>query len=286
MRGVLVIARLVIHEVLRRRLVLALLALTLLAIGLTTWGFSRIPTLAPDGVPLPPPTARLLASQLLILVMFMFSQVLALSAVFVASPAISGDVESGVAQAMLARPLSRWQYVLGKWLGLAVLVVAYAALAVSAELAGVFLVVDYLPPRPLECLAFLIAEGIVLLTFGLLLSTSFSGMVGGVAALMLFGLAWLGGIVAALGATFENEVLERVGTATKLILPTDGLWRGAVYALEPVSVLSGAIPSGPSSLANPFFASAPPPPAYLVWCALWLGGVLGLAVWSFSRREV
>ncbi len=286
MTAVLVIARLVIREVLRRRLVLALLALTLLAVALTTWGFSRIPTLAPDGVPLPPATARLLASQLLILVMFMFSQVLALSAVFVASPAISGDVESGVAQAMLARPLSRWQFVLGKWLGLAVLVITYAALAVSAELAGVFLVVDYLPPQPLECLAFLIAEGLVLLTFGLLLSTSFSGMVGGVAALVLFGLAWLGGIVAGLGAAFENDVLERVGTATKLILPTDGLWRGAVYALEPVSVLSGAIPSGPSSPANPFFAAAPPPVAYLAWCALWLAAVLGLAVWSFSRREV
>lgn len=286
MRATLVIATLMIREVLRRRLIFALLALTVLAVLLTTWGFSRLPTIVLDGAPLPEPEVKLIASQLLILVMFMFSNVLALSAVFVASPAISGEVESGVALALLSRPIARWQYVLGKWLGLAVLVAAYASLAAAVELAAVNAVVDYLPPRPLEFLAFLIAEGLVLLTFGLLLSTRFPGMVGGVVALVLFGMAWLGGIVGGLGSAFENEVLERVGTATKLLLPTDGLWRGAVYALEPAAVLAGALGRGPVSAANPFYAATPPVPEYLVWCALWLSGMLALAAWSFSRREI
>jgi ABC-type transport system involved in multi-copper enzyme maturation permease subunit len=282
----LVIARLMLREVLRRRLILALLALTLLAVALTAWGFSRIPTLSQRGTPIPDVQVKLIASQLLILVMFMFSNVLALSAVFVASPALSGDLESGIALAMLSRPISRSQYVVGKWLGLAALVVAYAVAAASLELVVVNAVVGYLPPRPLEFLAFLIAEGLVLLTFGLLLSTRLSGMVGGVVALILFGMAWLGGIVGGIGAAFDNEVIERVGTATKLVLPTDGLWRGAVYALEPAAVLAGALGAGPASAANPFYAAAPPPIPYLAWCAAWLGGVLALAVWSFSRREV
>lgn len=286
MRNTFVIASLTIREVLRRRLVVALLALTLLAVLLTAWGFSRLPTITDDGVLLPEPTVKLIASQLLILVMFMFSQVLALSAVFVASPAISGEVESGIALALLSRPIARWQYVLGKWLGLAVLVAAYASIAAAVEMAAVNAVVDYLPPRPLEFLAFLIAEGLVLLTFGLLLSTRFSGMVGGVVALVLFGMAWMGGIVGGIGSTFQNEVLERVGTATKLILPTDGLWRGAVYSLEPAAVLAGALAEGPGFAANPFYAETPPVPAYLVWSALWLVGVLALAAWSFSRKEL
>jgi ABC-type transport system involved in multi-copper enzyme maturation permease subunit len=281
----LVIARLAIREVLRRRLVLALLALTLLAVALTTWGFSRIPTLSEDGGPLPEPTVKLISSQLLILVMFMFSNVLALSAVFVASPAISGEVESGVALALLARPIARWQYVAGKWLGLAVLVVAYASVAASTELLAVNAVVDYLPPRPLEFLGFMVAEGLVLLTLGLALSTRVSGMVGGVVALVLFGLAWLGGVVGGIGEVFENEVLERVGIVTDLILPSDGLWRGAVYALEPAVMLAVNAP-GPASAANPFYAAAPPPFAYLAWSALWLAAVFGLAVLSFSRREI
>lgn len=286
MTPTLVIARLMLREVLRRRLVLALVALTLLAIALTAWGFSRIPTLAVGGVPIPEVQAKLIASQLLILVMFMFSNVLALSAVFVASPALSADLESGIALALLSRPVSRTEYVIGKWLGLAALVVAYAVLAASLEILAVNAVTGYLPPRPLEFLGFLIAEGLVLLTFGLVMSTRLSGMVGGVVALVLFGMAWLGGIVGGIGTAFDHELLERAGTATKLILPTDGLWRGAVYALEPAAVLAGSLGAGPAAAANPFYAAAPPPAAYLVWCALWLAAMLALAVWSFSRREI
>ncbi len=111
-------------------------------------------------------------------------------------------------------------------------------------------------------------------------------MVGGVIALVLFGMAWLGGIVGGMGAAFDNELLERVGTATKLILPTDGLWRGAVYALEPAAVLAGSLGAGPVTAANPFYAATPPPVAFLLWCALWLLGMLALTVWSFSRREI
>ncbi len=286
MSATVVIARLMLREVLRRRLILALLCLTVLAVALTAWGFSRIPTLSQRGVPIPDAQVKLIASQLLILVMFMFSNVLALSAVFVASPALSGDLESGIALAMLSRPITRAQYVIGKWLGLAILVVAYALIAASLELVAVNAVVGYAPPQPLEFLGFLIAEGLVLLTLGLVFSTRLSGMVGGVIALILFGMAWLGGIVGGIGAAFDNDLIERVGTATKLILPTDGLWRGAVYTLEPAAVLAVAAGSGPAFAANPFYAAAPPPLPYLVWCVGWIAGMLALAVWSFSRREV
>jgi len=280
------IAKLAIREVVRRRLILALVALTLLSVALTTWGFSRIPTITQRGVPIPDVQVKLIASQFLILVMFMFSNVLALSSVFVASPALSGDIESGIALALLARPISRRDYVLGKWVGLAALVVAYAAAAIAIELAAVDLAVGYVPPRPLEFAAFILGEGLVLLSLAILLSTRLSGMVGGVIALVLFGMAWLGGIVGGLGAAFGNDVIENAGTVTKLVLPTDGLWRGAVYHLQPATVLAATNAAGPAATANPFFAATPPPTAYLLWSALWIAAVLALAVASFRAREV
>ena len=286
MSAALVVARLILREVLRRRLVLALLALTVLAIVLTGWGFSRIPTLTQRGAPIPDVQVKAIAAFLLILVMFMFSNVLALSAVFIAAPAVSGDVESGIALAILSRPLPRAAFVIGKWLGLAVLVAAYATIAALIELAVVNAVVGYVPPRPLELLFFLLAEGLVLLTLGTVLSTRLSGMVGGVIALVLFGMAWLGGIVGGIGNAFENDVVEGVGTATKLILPTDGLWRGAVWALQPEALRAGGAAFGPAAAANPFFQPAPPPAAYLVWCVGWIVAMLALAVWSFDRREI
>lgn len=281
----LTVARLVLVEALRRRLLLALVILTLLAVALTGWGFSRLPTLG--RTPLPIEQVRLIASQLVILVGFMFSFVLALSAAFVAAPAISGEVESGVALAILARPLSRPAYVVGKWLGLAALLLIYAGGSMALELVAVRLAVDYEPPRPLEAFAFLYAEGLVLLTLALALSTRVSGMVGGVIALTLFGMAWMGGIVGGVGQAFDNAVVTHVGTATKLVLPTDGLWRGVVYALEPVSVVT-AVRGAPGAAiaANPFFAATAPPLPFTLWAVAWIAGVLALALWSFRRREV
>jgi ABC-type transport system involved in multi-copper enzyme maturation permease subunit len=279
----LVIARLVIREAARRRLLLALLLLTLLVVALTGWGFSRIPTITQRGAPLPDVQVKIIASQFLILTMFMFSFVLAMAAVFVAAPQISGDVESGTALAILSRPIGRAEYVAGKWLGLAALVAIYAGGAAAIELGVVNAVVGYVPPEPLQFIAFVIAEGLVIMTLALLLSTRLSGMVGGVIALVLFGIAWIGGIVGGIGAAFDNAAITHVGTATKLILPTDGLWRGGVFALEPQALV--AAQAGPVAAANPFYASAAAPLSFELYVLGWVALVFALAVYSFQARE-
>ena len=286
MRSALVVARQVLNEAARRRLLLALLLLTLVVIALTVWGISRIDDLRNAGQPLSDAQKKTIVSQLLILVMFMFSWVLSLAAVFVASPAVSGEVESGIALAILARPISRAEYVVGKWLGLVALVVTYGVAAAAIELIAVQAVSGYQPPHPFEFLSFVLGEGIAILTFALMLSTRLAGMVGGVIAAILFGIAWMGGIVGGVGAAFNNATITNVATLTKLILPTDGLWRGAVWSLEPSLVIAAQSQLGPAVAANPFFAAAPPPAAYVIWAVAWIAAVLALAIWSFRSREV
>ena len=123
MPPILVIARLTVQEAARRRLLLALLVLTLIVVGFSAWGFHKITTVTrSDGTLLPPAQVALITSQLLIVVTFMFSGVLALSAAVVAGPLISSEVESGLLLSMLARPVRRSEVVIGKWLGLAALV--------------------------------------------------------------------------------------------------------------------------------------------------------------------
>ena len=286
MRSVLVVARQVVAEASRRKLVLALIVLTIVVIALTVWGIGRIGELRNAGQPLSEAQRRTIVSQLLILVMFMFGWVLSLAAVFVAAPAISGEVESGIALALLARPLSRAEYVVGKWLGLAAIVLGYGIAAAVVELVAVQVVSGYQPPHPIEFLAFVMGEGIAVLTLSLALSTRVAGMVGGVIAAIVFGIAWMGGIVGGVGAAFGNETITHVGTATKLILPTDGLWRGAVWSLEPAAVIAAQSALGPGAAANPFFAAEPPAAPYVAWSVAWIAAVLAIAVWSFRRREV
>jgi ABC-type transport system involved in multi-copper enzyme maturation permease subunit len=286
MRSTLVVARQVVNEASRRRLLIALLLLTLVVIALTVWGVSRIDDLRNGGQPLSDAQKKTIVSQLLILVMFMFSWVLSLAAVFVASPAISGELESGIALAILARPISRAEYVIGKWLGLGALVIVYGLGAGIVEILAVQAVSGYQPPHPIEFLGFVIGEGIVILTFALMLSTRVAGMVGGVIAAILFGIAWMGGIVGGVGSAFNNTTITNVGTLTKLILPTDGLWRGAVWSLEPSIVIAAQQQVGPAVAANPFFAAEPPPAAYVIWAIGWIAVMLALAIWSFRSREV
>jgi ABC-type transport system involved in multi-copper enzyme maturation permease subunit len=250
------------------------------------WGVSRIDDLRNAGQPLSDAQKKTIVSQLLILVMFMFSWVLSLAAVFVAAPAVSGEVESGIALAILARPISRAEYIFGKWLGLVALVAAYGVAAAVVELVAVQAVSGYQPPHPVEFLGFVLGEGIVILTFALALSTRVAGMVGGVIAAILFGIAWMGGIVGGIGAAFNNATITHVGTATKLVLPTDGLWRGAVWSLEPSIVIAAQQQAGPAVAANPFFAAEPPPAAYVIWAVAWIAAMLALAIYSFRSREI
>jgi ABC-type transport system involved in multi-copper enzyme maturation permease subunit len=251
-------------------------------IGLTSWGFSRLPTMKN----VTPAEVRLASSQLTILVAFMFSGVLALGSTLVAAPAIASDIESGIALAILPRPIRRSEVLMGKWLGLAVLIALYAGLSGALEMLGIWLATDYLPPNPAATVVFVAAEGIVLMSLALLLSTRLAPMTGGVIALVLFFVAWIGGIALAIGQAFANDTIIAIGNGSRLLIPTDGLWHGAIYYLEPSDILAAARAAGRARAGNPFFAEAPLPAAYLGWVAAWLIAVLGLANWSFARRDL
>jgi ABC-type transport system involved in multi-copper enzyme maturation permease subunit len=287
MTPALVVARLTVQEASRRRLLLALVILTLLVVGFSAWGFYKITTVTrSDGSLLPAQQVTLITSQLLIVVTFVYSGVLALSAAVVAGPLISSEVESGLLLSMLARPMRRSEVVIGKWLGLAVLVAIYAAGSAFLEMAAVDWATGYGPPHPVDLVIYVGAEGLALLSLGLLLSTRLSGITGGVIALVAWLMGWVGGVVGDIGVGLQNQAIENVGTVSHLILPTDGLWRGAVYAMEPDAVLATLRAAGTIGRANPFSAVDPPPIEFLLWVVVWFAIMLALSVWSFRTREI
>jgi ABC-type transport system involved in multi-copper enzyme maturation permease subunit len=216
----------------------------------------------------------------------MFSGVLALGSTLVAAPSVASDIESGIALAILPRPIRRSQLLMGKWLGLAALVTLYAAGSGLLELLGIWLATGYTPPNPLAALTFVAAEGLVLMTLALLLRTRLAPMTGGVIALVLFFVAWIGGIALAIGQGFANDTIINIGVGSRLLIPTDGLWHGAIFYLEPSDFLAAARLGGRARAANPFFADQPPPVIYIVWVVAWLGGLLALANVSFAKRDL
>jgi ABC-type transport system involved in multi-copper enzyme maturation permease subunit len=176
--------------------------------------------------------------------------------------------------------------VIGKWLGLAMLVAIYAAGSALLEIAAVDWATGYVPPHPIDLIIYVGAEGLALLSLGLLLSTRMSGITGGVIALVAWLIAWIGGIVGDIGTALQNQAIQNVGTVSHLLLPTDGLWRGAVYAMEPDAVLATLRAGGAIASANPFAAAEPPPIQFLAWVVIWFAVMLALSIWSFRTREL
>jgi len=284
-RAIWPIARMTMIEASRRRMLIALAALTVLVVAGVGYGFSRLPEIG-GSRPINHDDLNQIASILTILTFFMFSFVLSFAAVFIAAPAISSDVESGVILAIVPRPIRRSDIVLGRWLGLALVVVTYTITATLLELEVVNLVIGYLPPHPFEAIAFLVAEGVVAVTIGLLFSTRLAPMTGGIVATILLLAVWFAGIVGNIGYSFGNDTVAAFGTVSRLVMPTDGMWRGALYYLQTPQLLAVQALAGRRAAANPFFAASAPGLAYLLWTAGWVVGLLGLAVLSFRRKEL
>jgi ABC-type transport system involved in multi-copper enzyme maturation permease subunit len=281
-RTVLTVAGLTLREAARRRVLLAVSLLTFVLVALSAWGFSRLE--AEAGGSLTSGEARLTASIILNLVMFGFSLIAALGTAFLAGPTLAGETESGIALAMLARPVRRSAFLLGKTLGLVGFGSGFVVAAGLAQCLVVYWAVGYWPPDIVTALTLLAAQTAVLLTLTVLLSTAVSPMASGVVAVGLFCTTWVAGVVGGLGTSLGNESVERVGTVSRMLLPTDGLWRGAMHGFQDPSALLAF--GGADVTGFPFLSTAPLTAGYLAWAASWVAMVWGLAAASYVRKDL
>lgn len=290
MRNVLLVTELSLREAVRKRLVAVLLVLSALFIGFYLYGIFRMDAsldarAAEAGLNgrsangsgnLPVMYAAMLG---MYLVYFLASLMSVLSTV----GAISGDIENGVMQSVIARPIRRSELVLGRWLGFLTVNVTYVALLSATLLGGVYAITGYLPPAP-GAAVLLIALAVALLTaLTVLGSTLFTTLAGGIGVFVLYGLGSAGGILSAIGQISANPTLTTLGRAANIAMPTNALWLGASYHLQPDLLLEIA---RRSQGANPFFGSDPMNPGLLTWAAVLTLVAVGGAAWRLSRRDL
>jgi hypothetical protein len=96
----------------------------------------------------------------------------------------------------------------------------------------------------------------------------------------------MGGIALGFGQAFNNTTVANIGQATRLLLPTDGMWKGAVWNLETESFLNTIRFAGRATAGSPFIALDPQPSWYLAFVGCWLIGLLALSILSFNRRDL
>jgi ABC-type transport system involved in multi-copper enzyme maturation permease subunit len=278
------VALLTLKELMRRRFYAGAAGATAVLVGLTAWGFSRLAQMHPRGEPLTHVEVLGATAVLVMFVAYLFSFLLAMAAVFIAAPAIAGEIDSGVLLPILTRPLRRSSVVFGKAIALALVLAVYTFAAGAAELGAVLAVTGYLPPHPAAALAYLALSAVVMVCFALLLGTRMSTPAAGIVAIVAFIIARLGGIAQSIGIHYGNEAVKHAGTISQLLLPSDAMWQAALYRLEPAATVAGL--SAAHVWQGPFFTAAPPPLAMLLWACAWVIAVVAGASRSFTLRDV
>jgi Cu-processing system permease protein len=278
----LIVARWTLVEAVRRRLVLAAVLLSAAFVVLFAVAFSILYGRArsaedQDGLFL------VFAGTLqTVLGLYAVQFLAAFLALLLSVGAISSEVESGTLHAVLARPLRRSEYLLGRWLASAGLLAGYVAVMATALLLVARVVADYRPVDPVRAVLLMALEAVLLLTVGLLGSTFLPTLANGVVLFSLFGLAWMGGIVEFVGDTVGNQTMVDLAVAVSLLFPSDAIWRAASYYLQPPTFLGAAVSRG----GIPFAALTPPTAALLAWSLAYPAAALLGALRTFARRDL
>jgi Cu-processing system permease protein len=296
----LVVARWTVLEARRRRLVAAGVALSVAFVALFAVGFFLLYSaqerdlLTAQARGLGPPGGievreelLILSTILVVLGLYGVQFLAALLGLFLGVASVSPEIDSGALHAVLARPLSRLEYLLGRFLALAGLLTVYVGVMSGSLLLTARIVAGYQPGDVSRVVGLMVLQVLILLAVSLLGSTVLPTLANGVVMLVLFGLAWLGGIIGFVGTIPPgNELMANLGTAVSLLLPADAVWRGASFHALPPSFLVATSFAGQADLGLPFGSTAPIAPAMLAWALAYPVACLVLAVSAFRRRDL
>src|SRR5262245_8496046 len=127
MNTIVTITRLTFHEARRRRMVLAALGLGATFLLLYVIGFSLLHRQS-RGQGAPEAAVRQIYNFLLIAGLYVVHFLTIMLAIFASVDTISGEIATHTIQAIVTKPVRRWQVVLGKWFGYAGMIVLYLGL--------------------------------------------------------------------------------------------------------------------------------------------------------------
>ena len=174
----LTIARLTFKEVLRKRIFLIVMLLTLAFLIL--YGLANHYAVAEVNRSGRSMFKLFIYPQILILGLYFSSFIVALLTVFSGVGAVSGDIESGVLHAIVPKPIKRSQLILGKYLGKGLIISIYAAGFLLAITGVDYYLTGYQAANILPALGLYILGPLVLLALSILGSTKLSTLANGV----------------------------------------------------------------------------------------------------------
>jgi Cu-processing system permease protein len=202
-------------------------------------------------------------------------------AALLSADSLAGEINSGAIHTVVSKPVRRAEVVLGKWLGFAGLMGLYVLLLAGGLILSVGIQAGYFPTNVLAGIGLIYLASLLVMSITLAFSSRLSTLATGAAVFGMYGFAFLGGWVEQIGAVLKSQTAQDIGVAASLLMPTESLWRRASYEMtSPVLRALGNF--------NPFGGGgeAVPSPLMVGYAVLFALGALGLAVRTFSRRDL
>lgn len=280
MRAIGVVTRLTLREAARRRILLAALGLGLLFLAVYGAGLHFMHRdLVRSGEALNLLLSNQLYNLILLAGLYVVNFLFAVIAVLTSVDTVSGEIASGTIQSLVSKPVRRWQVLLGKWLGFVLMLTLYLVLMAGGVMGIHRVITGYRVPNAGQGLILIWLNGLLLLNVTLLGGARLSTLANGVMVLAAYGIAFIGGWIEQIGALLQSATAVNVGIVTSLLLPSEALWRCAAYAMR--SPLGDLLGSSPFTLGG-----SVPSPLMVGYALFYAAAALGLAMWSFSRRDL
>jgi ABC-2 type transport system permease protein len=277
MRNVITVAHLTLVEARRRRIVLAgaVCALTFLAVFSVAVFFAHREMAAEPGTSFVQRQGML---TMIMLVGFMAANFLSVMfAILLPVDTLSGEIDSGVVQTLVSKPVDRAEIVVGKWLGHLVLALAYLLLVSAGILITMRVVAGLAPGGVSRALPLLMLEVTLSLTISVAGGARFSTVTNAIAAVGFYGVSFVGGWVEQIGAFGGISAMKTIGILVSLVSPADSMWRLAAEHLQPEII------RGFGGLA---LGASVPTPLMVWWAAGFTALTLLYAIRAFRRRAL
>jgi Cu-processing system permease protein len=275
----LVIAQLTFKEAVRRKIALGALLLGLVFLAVYGAGLHFIRQEAMhSGVYRNPLVRNQMFNFLLLSGLYVVNFLFATMTVLTSVDTIAGEITSGTIHAVAAKPVRRCEILLGKWLGLVVMLTLYLLMMAGGVTSLATAITGYRPPNVLRGLVLIWLNGVLLLNVTLLGGTQLSTLANGVLVFAGFGVAFVGGWVEQIGSFLNSTAAVNVGILSSLLMPSEALWKRAAFEMR--SLVVDAVGFSPFTSAV-----SVPSPLMILYAALYASAALALAMRRFSRRD-
>lgn len=211
-------------------------------------------------------------------------------AIFSSVAAVTGEAEQGVLQSVLARPIPRWKWFMGRWLGFVTYGALYALVLFVSIIAICRIETGVLFDVPVLLKSYVLFASVVPLLVSLtMVSSCFLSPLGnGIGMTLLFGMGWLGSTIGRFMGMGRIQLegmktLETITGLIKMAMPADALQQRMLSELFSISELEGLINLNRD--LSIFSIGSTPSNSFLVYCAIYTAAMLAAGLFIMKRKD-